>query len=135
VVQVWHVSAVYISSLLVARCVELCIAAGCAVGRLFLSFYMLLCHLGIHVVFPLTPCSLPCCCCLQDPMGSAYLAGGAGFTRELSLLQRNAEAGALQGMSLAAAVTRRLSADAEPAAEADAADAEQQQQQRRSTGT
>jgi hypothetical protein len=66
---------------------------------------------------------------LQDPMGSAYLAGGAQFTRELSLLQRNAEAGALQGMSLAAAVTRRLSADAESAAEADAAAAEEQQQQ------
>jgi hypothetical protein len=66
---------------------------------------------------------------LQDPMGSAYLAGGAGFTRELSLLQRNAEAGALQGMSLASVVTRRLSADAGSAAEADAAEAEQRQQQ------
>jgi hypothetical protein len=63
-------------------------------------------------------------------MGSAYLAGGAGFTRELSLLQRNAEAGALQGMTLAAAVTRRLSADAESSAaeSAGAVAAEQQQQ-------
>jgi hypothetical protein len=62
-------------------------------------------------------------------MGSAYLAGGAGFTRELSLLQRNAEAGALQGMTLGAAMSRRLSADAESPGEAGAAGAEQQQQQ------
>ncbi|WIA12103.1 hypothetical protein OEZ85_012177 [Tetradesmus obliquus] len=71
----------------------------------------------------------------QDPMGSAYLGGGAGFTRELSLLQRNAEAGALQGMGLAAAVTRRLSADAESAAEADAADAAKEQQQQRAAAS
>ncbi|WIA32238.1 hypothetical protein OEZ86_003085 [Tetradesmus obliquus] len=71
----------------------------------------------------------------QDPMGSAYLGGGAGFTRELSLLQRNAEAGALQGMGLAAAVTRRLSADAESAAEADAADAAEEQQQQRAAAS
>lgn len=62
-------------------------------------------------------------------MGAAHLTGAAGFTRELSLLQRNAEAGALHGMPLAAAVTRQLSAGAESAAEADAVEAEQQQQQ------
>lgn len=45
-------------------------------------------------------------------MGSAYLAAGAGFTREWSLLQRNAEAGGLQHMpGLACMVTRRLSSD------------------------
>ncbi|KAF8071181.1 abcC12 [Scenedesmus sp. PABB004] len=45
----------------------------------------------------------------RDAMGGAFMATGAAFTRELSLLQRNAEAGSLPG--LPAAMTRRLSAE------------------------
>lgn len=47
----------------------------------------------------------------QDPMASSYMASGPAFTRELSLLQRNAAGGGLQSLHLPVALTRRLSGD------------------------